>query len=102
MSKRKSKYLRYLESGHWRDLRTKAFERDGYKCVECGGSANLQGHHVRYKKDLRLVPVDWIISLRKKCHKALHKRKAAERRKNRQSRTSTDHITRLICELSSY
>lgn len=48
MSKRKSEYLKYLESGHWKSLKREALIRDGFKCSQCSSSENLQGHHKRY------------------------------------------------------
>ena len=83
MSKRKTVYMQYLESSHWRKLRHEAFERDGYKCSKCGSSKTLQGHHLKYRKPLESCTVEDIESMCIKCHKAHHNRIKMERRRNR-------------------
>lgn len=100
MSKRKSQYLRYLESGHWKTLRKMAFERDGHKCTSCGGDYGLQGHHRRYRRDFRFCTVDDIQTLCYYCHRILHKKRRIERRRNRKPR-SARNLVRLIMDFSS-
>lgn len=86
MTARKRKYLAYLESGHWKSLRYAARVRDGHKCVLCGSPKSLQGHHKRYRKDLRLCTVDDVETLCEKCHSKHHKDRLKERRENRKIR----------------
>jgi 5-methylcytosine-specific restriction endonuclease McrA len=95
------KYLRYLQSEHWKQLRRQAFERDGYKCVRCGSGHAIQGHHTQYKKNLRKVPVEWIETLCRDCHDEHHKEQKSvirERRLERaEIRDKHGHLTWLIC-----
>ncbi len=84
MSKRKSAYLRYLESAHWRRLRKQAFERDSYQCVGCGSEINLRGHHLRYRKNLHNCTVDDIETRCDESHKSLHAGKKRARTLKRQ------------------
>lgn len=89
MSKRKGQYVRYLASGHWKQLRHKAFKRDGFQCILCGSKTNLNGHHKKYRRDLDKCTVDDIETLCLKCHEAHHLRKREFRKINRQLRLTT-------------
>ena len=44
-----------------------AYERDGYKCVECGENAGIEAHHIVYKEE-----VDNLVTLCHACHKRRH------------------------------
>lgn len=88
MSRRYREYQQYLESAHWRNLRQQAFKRDGFKCTQCPATLNLRGHHVRYRKDLRLCTVDDISTLCKKCHDRHHKKMKRLRKLNRKRRSN--------------
>lgn len=103
MTKQKQKYLQYLESEHWRELREQAFRRDGYKCCHCGSTKKLRGHHIHYSKDLRNVPIKHILTLCEFCHTKEHRRLRAERRKNRKprERIEVSHLTWIICAFGS-
>lgn len=64
-------YKDYLKTDHWRDARSRALKRAGYKCQLCGCRGNLQVHHNNYKniwheKDGDLIVLCW------KCHKKIH------------------------------
>jgi hypothetical protein len=71
MSKRKSKYLDYIDSSHWKQLRKSAFVKHGKFCVCCYTNQNLQMHHLIYR-DFYSVTVDEVRPLCKKCHKLAH------------------------------
>lgn len=101
MTRRRLEYLKYLESRHWHLLRGQAFKRDRYKCLKCGSSKNLQGHHKRYKADFRQVPLDWIETVCKKCHEDLHQQKALKRKRNRKIKQSVNRLTWLIAAFSA-
>lgn len=68
----------YRATKSYKDWRRNVFERDEYTCNKClkiGG--NLEAHHIKsFKdhKDLR-YDVDNGITLCKKCHKEIHKKK---------------------------
>lgn len=60
----KSKYPKYLNSGHWKNLRNEAFEFYGKQCSVCFNNKNIRVHHIFYregapltclKEDLRIV-----------------------------------------------
>lgn len=92
MSKRRRIYFKYLESAHWKSLRQQAWKRDDYKCTCCGSPNNLQGHHVKYRNPLERCTVDDIQTLCQKCHDALHRAKAKERKDNRKERRKRSMI----------
>ena len=71
LNNRKEQYKEYLQSEHWKETRTKALKRAGYKCQVCGYKSNLQVHHNNYSNlghedDTDLVVLCW------KCHKTFH------------------------------
>lgn len=49
LSKRQKLYREYLKTDHWKELRQLCLERDGHKCLHCGGSELLQVHHKKYR-----------------------------------------------------
>lgn len=100
MSRQKTVYLAYLESAHWKKLRLQTFERDGLKCCLCSSQKQLQGHHLRYRKDLKACTVDDIQTLCISCHKKEHRRLAQERKRNRKSK-SNDPIVNLLLNYSA-
>ena len=68
---KKENYKEYLRSEHWKEIRSAALKRAGYKCQVCGYNKNLQVHHNNYKnigheEDTDLVVLCW------KCHKTFH------------------------------
>lgn len=101
MNKRRQQYYQYLESEHWRRLRLEAFERDGFKCLNCGTNKNLRGHHKRYRKDLRLCTVKDIETLCQKCHDNFHREKARLRKERRKLRNQFSHLANLLCGFSA-
>ena len=52
-------------------LRDKVFDRDGGKCIDCGGWRFLETHHINgERRDNRL---DNLVLLCKKCHVGRHR-----------------------------
>lgn len=96
MTKRKRAYLNYLRSEHWKTLRLKAFKRDGFRCVRCGSSRNLHGHHKRYRKFLHGCSVGDIETLCQKCHEKHHRQEAQERKRNRKPKISDKHLAYVL------
>lgn len=67
---KKKKSVPFLRSKAWKELREKALERDGYKCVLCGSDQNLQVHHVflrKFHKELQ-GDIDNLVSLCTRDH----------------------------------
>jgi 5-methylcytosine-specific restriction endonuclease McrA len=59
-----------LNGQAWQKVRWASFERDGFKCIRCGESKPLQGHHIKPKTffpELALV-VGNVVSLCLGCH----------------------------------
>ena len=68
-------YSELLKDPRWQKKRLEIFDRDGWKCVECGEiRTNLHGHHIKYIKNR--LPWDYpdhlIITLCENCHKNKH------------------------------
>ncbi len=64
----------YLKSDAWQRKRYVVLKRDNWKCVRCGERAT-QVHHTRYaKRNIGREPIDWLVSLCKKCHDAQHRK----------------------------
>jgi hypothetical protein len=66
------KYLDYLQSQEWKDIRLKVLQRDRYRCVDCGAKGKLDVHHTSYKR-LFHEDLDDLISLCRQCHESEHK-----------------------------
>lgn len=69
--KKRIEYEEYIHSAEWQEVRLKAFEHYGRKCMECGSEGILHVHHNNYKnfkheriKDLRI--------LCEECHVKVH------------------------------
>lgn len=63
----------YLKSDAWQRKRYVVFKRDNWRCVYCGAPAT-QVHHKRYAKiNIGKEPIDWLVSICKPCHDAIHK-----------------------------
>lgn len=97
---RRSKYYRYLESGHWNQLRKQAFTRDGFKCTQCGSTKRLRGHHRKYRKHLEDCTLEDIVTLCQPCHQAHHRKKNRLRRLARKPRRGLRHLVDLILNYS--
>ncbi len=65
-------YNRYLKSKEWKSKRQEVMDRDGGRCVACGGVAQ-QVHHLDYERvgDEDLTD---LVSVCDGCHKASHQR----------------------------
>jgi len=62
----------YLKSEAWKRKRYVVLKRDNWRCVFCGGKAT-QVHHKRYAKyNIGKEPIEWLVSVCKKCHDAQH------------------------------
>jgi formate-dependent nitrite reductase cytochrome c552 subunit len=51
------------------------FKRDNWRCVYCGAPAT-QVHQKRYARiNIGAEPIDWLVSICKSCHDAIHQKK---------------------------
>jgi 5-methylcytosine-specific restriction endonuclease McrA len=68
---RKQPRLR-LEREAYKLLRTEVLERDGWRCLSCGASSNLQVHHKKSRGHLGHDQADNLMTLYHRCHGDLH------------------------------
>ena len=62
----------YLKSEAWQRKRYVVLRRDNWRCQYCGGRAT-QVHHTKYlKRNLGKEPIEWLVSICKNCHDAIH------------------------------
>jgi len=56
----------------WREWRKSIYERDGYKCLDCGSNENLEPHHIIPVRDEQnrhlLFAITNGVSLCRECH----------------------------------
>ena len=70
--RRRDYYREYLKSDAWQRKRYVVLKRDNWSCVFCGARAT-QVHHKRYaKKNIGKEPIEWLVSICKPCHEAIH------------------------------
>lgn len=62
------KYLAYLESQRWAELRNEALKRDKYHCSICGCPESLEVHHLKYPDTLGTEPLSDLMTLCHDCH----------------------------------
>lgn len=67
----KDRYQQYLESDHWKQMRTGCFFRDGRRCLHCKSKQNLNAHHLRYRNLIDCYLSD-VMTLCRRCHDAVH------------------------------
>lgn len=79
---KKEKVNPYL-SNEWISLRNDILERDKHKCTECGATQELHVHHLAYEhgKPVWDVPMWYLVTLCKDCHKKEHSKKLAAPKK---------------------
>jgi len=73
--KRRRDYYRkeYLKSEEWKRKRYVVLKRDNWRCVYCGAPAT-EVHHKKYaKKNIGKEPIQWLISICRSCHDAVHR-----------------------------
>lgn len=64
-------YLKYLESDHWKNLRSRALIKAGHQCELCHHPRRLEVHHLMYRR-LFDVTLDDLIVLCAACHSRAH------------------------------
>lgn len=73
ISRSKSKkYIEYLESDKWNDIRINAIRNANYKCQRCHRKGKLFVHHKIYPKIYGTETLRMLSVLCEKCHKKMH------------------------------
>ena len=88
MKKDYSKYVKYISSDEWYQVRLRVYKDRGHKCERCSSTIKLEVHHKTYK-NLFNEPLRDLLLLCQKCHKAEHKKlkttKVTKRSKSRKN-----------------
>lgn len=71
----------YMQSPEWKALKLATLQRDNNQCVTCNSKANLQLHHIAYKKLGEELP-NHVCILCNSCHEELHKELGYDRLTN--------------------
>lgn len=71
VSEYKKKYLKYLKSEKWANIRLDLFLCRGEKCELCERKNKLQIHHLTYDRIFNEEPEDLVI-LCSRCHRNQH------------------------------
>ena len=59
----------------WAAARQSCFERDGYRCVQCGGAGRLEADHIKpLSKGGEVYAVGGLRTLCRSCHIERHRR----------------------------
>lgn len=61
------KYSDYLKTDEWDELRRRTKERDGYRCILCNSSEQLQVHHRTYER-VGSESIDDLSTICDPCH----------------------------------
>jgi hypothetical protein len=82
VEQRKKEYDDYIDSDHWKKIRTEALERANYKCQLCGKThGQLHVHHNNYKNLGNEKPSDLFV-LCGYCHSKYHNIPIQEKRRH--------------------
>jgi 5-methylcytosine-specific restriction endonuclease McrA len=66
-------YGELLSDPRWKAVANEVKQRDGYKCVECGSTENIDAHHTEYHSKIPWeTPIEYIKTLCHDCHKMAH------------------------------
>jgi 5-methylcytosine-specific restriction endonuclease McrA len=64
-------YSEYLQTDHWKAVRTQALARAHYRCQVCNSTGRLDVHHRTYDRRGQELPEDLIVLCRS-CHETFH------------------------------
>lgn len=71
-------YYAYVKNEAWQAKRLSTFRRDGFRCVICGESKNLNCHHITYE-NLGVEENSDLVTLCEICHEKVHSGNSVER-----------------------
>lgn len=61
-----------LAPEHYRELKGRVLERDGWRCQRCGRREQLQVHHMTRRSQAGADCEENLIVLCSRCHRSLH------------------------------
>lgn len=61
----------YYKTQHWKNLSKQRKEFDGFQCVQCKSSVDLETHHLRYELFEESMVHD-LMTLCRNCHESMH------------------------------
>lgn len=91
-------YAEKLKDPRWQKLRLLVFQRDMFKCTNCGdGKRSLQVHHIDYEPGYEPweYPIEFLKTLCEKCHADEKFRKREEKGLLLALRMAGFHVTTL-------
>lgn len=62
------KYLDYLQSKKWQEIRTARLRVDNFRCAVCGNPNQLHVHHIFYPSEYGTETINDVITLCSVCH----------------------------------
>lgn len=69
----RERYLEYLQSDHWKNLKKQSFAIYGCKCLVCKSGEPVDGHHLVYRHLIDVNPNE-VIPLCREHHEEVHRR----------------------------
>lgn len=69
----RERYLEYLQSDHWKNLKKMSFAIYGCKCLICKSNEPVDGHHLVYRNLIDVHPNE-VIPLCREHHEEVHRR----------------------------
>lgn len=70
----RTRYIKYINTKHWKELRSRKRESVGNKCESCQSESILHVHHLKYKNWID-VQLEDLRVLCENCHKKEHQNK---------------------------
>lgn len=70
------RYLEYLQSDHWKNLKKMSFAIYGCKCLVCKSNEPVDGHHLVYRNLIDVHPNE-VMPLCREHHEEVHRRQKA-------------------------
>ena len=94
-------YYEYLKTAAWQEQRQRIFRRDGFRCVCCGETKNLNVHHITYENLGTEQECD-LVTLCQPCHEKIHSKFVPTRREERYFTHDDIHLLSLAQLLGDY
>ena len=88
----------YLQSDHWKELRSQILNRDNHQCILCQKETDLQVHHRTYARLFQEKLSD-LVTLCRACHEETHRHGKISQPKLRVDTTPFVPKKWSVCEL---